>query len=176
MRDAVSCISHVCSRRARCLVDLHMSVTHLLSFLLLSLLPTIHPPTPPAPQLPCPSTTPPAAMHDGQARYCAWHLQQVLVGATFPYWIRSACCGQLSAFSVIGTFWKKNGFALIITLSVLFTLKLLGLWRLKRKWNVSRVGVRVAQSPNACCSSAPPNPCLSDLYCNSLYVYFHWPF
>lgn len=50
------------------LITLVMHILHFFSSLF----------TPPSPN------TPPAAMHDGQARYCAWHLQQVLVGASFP--------------------------------------------------------------------------------------------
>lgn len=133
MQDTVSCISQVCSRRAGCL-DLHTSVTHILSFLLLFLLPTIH--STPRPRPLTHLAPPPAAMHDGQARYCAWHLQQVLVGASFPYWIHSALlrslvwqCGQLSAFSVFcpAPFLKKKKksfFAYYCNfMSVLFTLK-----------------------------------------------------
>lgn len=33
-----------------------------------------------------------------------------------------------------------------------------------------------AQSPNACCSSARTDPSVSNLYCNSFYVYFQRPF
>lgn len=76
-------------------------------------------------------------MHDGQARYCAWLLQQVLVGASSTYWTPFS-------FILLAT-WHFQ----IHLSSVLLTTQHCGtdLW-----------GSRL--SPDACCSTKYPPGCL----------------